>query len=447
MQIRVFFTAERAEQAQSSLSKSLRPQRFFSALSAVKLFTLAVILSSCVGGSKLSNQNLSYIYNPELEELHPQFKVVNVKDSVSRLFFKMDATELLYTKKQGDDMFSANFTVSYQLISAFEAREVLDSGSFVFEDRVEKPGSKDIISYLDFDSPYNGTYLVKAAVTDLNRNQIAKSFIEVDNSTINSRNNFYLKKNGAEYPLFNLFLDNKDYALYHKNKNVKTFMVRYYRINYPLAPPPFAIVNPKPFEFNADSLFTVQAGETVKLRSEGIYHFQVDSSDYEGFTLFKFSENFPNVTNAKAMLEPLRYITTKQEYTDIENNKNLKAGVEDFWLDASETNDRGRELIQKYYSRVEQSNKLFTSYMQGWKTDRGLIYMIFGPPNVLYKSSEGETWVYGEENNIMSLNFSFSRLINPFCDNDYVMNRSTIYKSSWFRAVDSWRKGRVYTDN
>ena len=436
-----------AKVSQSLQSKPLRPWRFSSALFACKMFLLAVILSSCAGGSKLSNQNLSYIYNPELEELHPQFKVVNVKDSVSRLFFKMDATELLYTKKQGDDMFSANFTVSYQIIPAFEAREVLDSGSFVFEDRVEKPLTKDIISYVDFDAPRNGQFLVKAAVTDLNRNQLAKAFIDVDHSTTNSRNNFYLKKNGAEYPLFNQFLNDDNYSLYHKNKNVKKIMVRYYRISYPLAPPPFAIVNPKPFEYAADSLFTLQVGETLKLRSEGIYHFQLDSSNYEGFTLFKFAENFPNISNAKAMLEPLRYITTKQEYTDIENNKNLKAGVEDFWLDASETNDKGRELIQKYYSRVEHSNKLFTSYMQGWKTDRGLIYMIFGPPNVLYKSSEGETWVYGEENNIMSLNFSFSKLINPFCENDYVMNRSTIYKSSWFRAVDSWRKGRVYTDN
>lgn len=447
MQNRNTLTAEFAEKAKSSLSKTLRSLRIFSASFAVKLFALAVILSSCAGGSKLSNQNLSYIYNPGLEELHPQFKVVNVRDSLSRLFFKIDATELLYTRKQGDDVFSANFTITYQIIPAFEAREVLDSGSFVFEDRVEKIAAKDIISYVDFDSPRNGKFLVKAAVTDLNRNQIAKVFVDVDHSTTNSRTNFYLKKNGAEYPLFNQYLDSEDYALYHKNKNVKKIMVRYYRINYPLAPPPFAIVNPKPFEYAADSLFTVQAGETLKLRSEGIYHFQVDSTNYEGFTLFKFAENFPNVSNAKAMLEPLRYITTKQEYTDIENSANLKAGVEAFWLDASETNDRGRELIQKYYSRVEESNKLFTSYMQGWKTDRGLVYMIFGPPNVLYKTSETETWVYGEENNVMSLNFSFSRLINPFSENDYVLNRSTIYKSTWFRAVDSWRKGRVYTDN
>ncbi|MCG3165213.1 MAG: hypothetical protein POELPBGB_00975 [Bacteroidia bacterium] len=411
------------------------------------IVAFAFIIAGCAGGSKLSNQNLSYIYNPELEELHPQFKAVNVKDSLSRLFFKIDAGELLYTKKQGDADFSANFTVTYQLIPAFEAREVIDSGSFVFEDRVEKPAPKDIISYIDFDTPRNAKFLVKAAVTDLNRNQVATAFVDVDNSSPNSRNNFYLKKNGAEYPLFNQFLDENDYALYHKNKNVKNIMVRYYRINYPLAPPPFAIVNPKPFEYNADSLFTIQAGETLKLRSEGIYHFQIDSSNYDGFTLFRFDSNFPNVKNARAMLEPMRYITTKQEYTDIENASNLKQGVEKFWLDAAEDNERGRELIQKYYSRVEQSNKLFTSYMQGWKTDRGLIYIIYGPPNVLYKTSDTETWVYGEKNNVMSLNFSFSRLINPFSENDYILNRSTIYKSTWFRAVDSWRKGRVYTDN
>lgn len=429
---------------QSSQNETLPTLRFSF---AVKLFVLAMIFCSCAGGSKLSNQNLSYIYNPELEALHPQFKVVNVKDSLSRLFFKIDATELLYTKKQGNDEFSSNFTISYQLIPAFESSEVLDSGSFVFEDRVEKPLAKDIISYVDFDTPTNGQFLVKAALTDLNRNQMAKAFIDVNHSTANSRSNFYLKKNNAEYPLFNQFLNEGDYSLYHKNKSVTKFMVRYYRINYPIAPPPFAIVNPKPFEYSADSLFTVKAGETLNLYSEGIYHFQVDSSNYEGFTLFKFDKNFPNVYSPRAMLEPLRYITTRQEYTDIENAANLKAAVEDFWLDASESNDRGRELIQKYYSRVEESNKLFTSYMQGWKTDRGLVYMIFGPPNVLYKNSETETWVYGEENNVMSLNFSFSRLQNPFTENDYLLNRSTIYKSTWFRAVDSWRKGRVYTDN
>jgi len=414
---------------------------------AVNLFAFALMFTSCSTGSKLSNQNLSYIYNPEEEELHPQFKVVNIKDSLSRLFFKLDASELLYTKKQGDKDYTAGFTVSYSVLPSFDAREVLDSGSFAFEDRVETPGTKDIISFIDYDSPANLHYLVKATLTDLNRNQAASSFIDVENSSKNSRNNFYLKKKDAEYPLFNLFLGDEDYALYHKDKSKTIFSGRFYKLDYPLAAPPFAIINPNPFGYKADSLFTVKPGEPLKLRREGIYHFQLDSMDYEGFTVFRFNNNFPKVTTARDMLEPMRYITTKAEYMEMEKSPNLKEAIEKFWLEAAENNDKGRELIKKYYSRVEQSNVLFTSYLEGWKTDRGLIYLIFGPPNVLYKSSDTETWVYGEENNIMSLTFSFSKVSNPFSESDYVLNRSSIYKSSWFRAVDTWRKGRVYTDN
>lgn len=413
----------------------------------IPLFILTLFFLGCAGGSKLSNQNLSYLYNHDLNELHPKFKVVNIKDSVSRLFFKIDGDELLYTKKQGDNSFSANFSISYTLLPAFEAREVLDSGSFAFENRIEKPGGKEFISFIDFDTPHNAKFLVKASLTDINRNILTSSFINVDHSQRNSRNNFYLKKKGADYPLFTEYLDNDDYALFHKDKSVTRFYVRYFRSDYPLAAPPFAIVNPKAFDFKADSVFFIEPGTTLKLRSEGIYHFQADSGNYEGFTLFKFGKNYPRITTPKDMLPPMRYITTKQEYTDIENSVNLKTAIENFWLDAAETNDRGRELIKKYYTRVEQANRLFTSYLEGWKTDRGLIFLIFGPPNVLYKNSEGETWVYGEENNIMSLTYSFSKVQNPFTDNDFVLNRSTIYKSSWYRAVDTWRKGRVYTDN
>lgn len=425
--------------------------RFYNSVISVLKLVLVIwcfaFITGCAGGSKLSNQNLSYLYNPELEELHPQFHIVNLKDSVCRLFFKINATELLYTKRSGDSDFSANFAVSFSVLPAFEAREVADSASFVFEDRLAKPVAKDIISHVDFDSPRFRKYLVKISVTDLNRNQVAKSFQYVDNSTANSRNNFYLKKNEAEYPLFDLFLDSDEYTLNHRNKKITNLSGRYYRLDYPLAAPPFAIINNKALDFKADSLFAIKAGSSLKLHSEGIYHFQTDSSDYEGFTVFKFNENFPKVTTPREMLEPLRYITTKAEYTTMENSPNLKAAVEAFWIDAAETNDKGRELIKKYYTRVEQSNIHFTSYMEGWKTDRGLIYMIFGPPNVLYKNSETETWVYGEENNIMSLTFSFSKISNPFSENDFVLNRSNIYKSSWFRAVDTWRKGRVYTDN
>jgi GWxTD domain-containing protein len=128
------------------------------------------------------------------------------------------------------------------------------------------------------------------------------------------------------------------------------------------------------------------------------------------------------------------------------NNRNTKAAVDSFWIAAGGSQDRARELIRKFYNRVEDSNKYFSSYLEGWKSDRGLVYIVYGPPNIVYKSSDSENWIYGEENNFNSLSFTFLKVINPFTDNDYRLERSQIFKTSWMNAVEMWRQGRVYAE-
>ena len=101
-------------------------------------------------------------------------------------------------------------------------------------------------------------------------------------------------------------------------------------------------------------------------------------------------------------------------------------------------------MIRKYYNRMQDANLYFTSYLEGWKTDRGMIYLIYGTPNTIIRNANSETWTYGEENNINSLQYTFSRVDNPFTDNDFTLERSGVYKQSWYVAVDIWRQGRTY---
>jgi hypothetical protein len=74
-----------------------------------------------------------------------------------------------------------------------------------------------------------------------------------------------------------------------------------------------------------------------------------------------------------------------------------------------------------------------------------MLYIVLGPPNLVYKSSNAESWIYGEENNLMSVTYSFLKIDNSFTENDFSLSRSPIYKNMWYRAVDTWRQGRVYT--
>ena len=203
-----------------------------------------------------------------------------------------------------------------------------------------------------------------------------------------------------------------------------------------------------PFNYKADSVFTIESGNTAKyvFHEEGIYHLQLDSSNHEGSTIYRFSSGFPAITTPEALLNPLRYITTRKEFEEYHSSPNKKQAIDKFWLDVGGNQDRSRQLVKKYYSRVEEANRLFTSYTEGWRTDRGMIYLIFGRPHAVYKSSNTESWTYGEANSSLSITFDFTKVNNPFTCNDYTLSRTPIYETNWYRAVDTWKQGRVFND-
>jgi GWxTD domain-containing protein len=147
------------------------------------------------------------------------------------------------------------------------------------------------------------------------------------------------------------------------------------------------------------------------------------------------------------MILATRFIMSKKEFDACINAIDKKASIDKFWLDIAGSEERAKELIKKYYGRVQEANKLFLSYQEGWKTDRGMIYIVFGAPNKVTKHKNGEVWTYGEVGNSNSVVYSFLKVINPFTDNDYYLERSETLKNPWYQAVDMWRQGRVYLDN
>ena len=228
------------------------------------------------------------------------------------------------------------------------------------------------------------------------------------------------------------------------DRGINRLAVRAYFRDFPVARPPF-VMDPDPsFDYAADSIFyvTVDDMETPNMifEKEGIYHFVKDTGDFYGITVFRYHEGFPEIFRASQMIPPLRYITTKKEYDDIINAADKKEAMDAFWLSTAGNQGRARILIQKYYGNVQDANVYFTSYMEGWKTDRGLIYTIYGPPMVMYRGNETEEWIYGEPMNRNSLRFTFQRVLNPFTDNDLSLLRSPDLKDPWYMTVQGWRR-------
>lgn len=415
------------------------------------LLLMALGLWGCPSTRKISNQNLAHIYKKEASLLHPSFIIYHENDNTSKLYFKLYSEELLYTRPSADADFNAVIRLSYRLFSSYESIEVLDSASTAVVDVNNDNLKKEIIGSIDVKAIQGNTYILEVHLKDIKRGQQAITYLTIDKTDRNNRQNFMAVTAASEIPLFRNYISKDEEVKIVTRSKASRLTVRHYGREYPLAAPPYSVVEMKKFSYKADSIFTVPIndGQTggLKLPSPGIYHFQPDTSGREGFTLFRFRHPFPEIGTPYQLLHPLSYITWKEEYEELKKKEDTKAAVDDFWLKMTSSEERAKEVVRKFYNRVQDANYYFTSYHEGWKTDRGLIYIIYGPPSVVYRSSTEEAWIYGEDKNMMSLKFGFTRVANPFTDNDFVLDRSEAYKLSWTRAWEIWRQGRVYLEN
>jgi hypothetical protein len=72
----------------------------------------------------------------------------------------------------------------------------------------------------------------------------------------------------------------------------------------------------------------------------------------------------------------------------------------------------------------------------------GLIYIIYGPPNDVYKSEEIIDWVYNQDLSMPNIRFSFYKVKNVFTDQHYTLLRKKNYDKIWFKSVEMWRDGK-----
>lgn len=421
------------------------------------LFSFFFFLFSCSSLQKIKQQNLSKIYRRNVSSLNPEFVVYHDSDSSSKVYFSIRTNELLYSKKESEDGFMAKVMIRYRLLESYESELIVDSATSYIADicresDCSQSGRTEIIGDFAIKTTGPKKYLLEINTTDIYRNQLHTKYISIDKSSRNGGQNYLVRSLSTGLPLFkkNLALNEK-VIIHHNDNSLRHFLCRFYSREFPIAPPPFAVYDRVTFDYQADSLFALSTdtvGNAVfEMNKKGFYHFLADSSGKSGLTLFYFGENFPEVGTADELILPLRYITTKKEFAELSSAGNKKESADKFWLGIGNSPERSKELIRQFYNRVQDANRFFTSYLEGWKTDRGMIYIVFGTPNVIYKTTETESWLYGEENNFMSISFNFYKVPNPFTDNDFLLERSPIYKANYFKAVDTWREGRVFTTN
>ncbi|MBN8730243.1 MAG: GWxTD domain-containing protein [Acidobacteria bacterium] len=98
----------------------------------------------------------------------------------------------------------------------------------------------------------------------------------------------------------------------------------------------------------------------------------------------------------KWLNEDVTYIITDEErqaFRRLATDEEREQFIEQFWLRRDPTPDSAEnEFKEEHYRRIAYANERFASGIPGWKTDRGRIYIAYGPADEVESHPSGGTY-------------------------------------------------------
>jgi len=413
---------------------------------------LAGCASSKKAGSEEIQGQMASLYNPSKLSLHPDFTIFHENNNYSTLYIRAYPSELRFNETNEESEYRALLRVKYELLGLDEAGgeegTVVDSASVVYKLKEREERSPAFFASLSIPVNQGNRYLIKVETTDLNRGSMGLEYLYVDKTDPNSAQNFKVVSTFSGYPKFmRFFLTGERFNVQYRDRSVDSIYVDYFMLTNELPRPPITATSDYTMNYVADTSYVFPMIDTVDydLRLVGMYHVKVDKEQNEGLTLFNFGGTFPEVKTPKELMEPLFYLATLAEYKDLRTKANRKLGVDDFWLKVGKSVEKSRELIRIYYNRVIYSNLYFSSNKEGWKTDQGMIFILFGPPNRIQMRGSGESWYYYAKRKSKTVEYRFKREQDAFSDQNMIWQRTTDSQMYLNEAIRSWKSGKVYS--
>ena len=94
--------------------------------------------------------------------------------------------------------------------------------------------------------------------------------------------------------------------------------------------------------------------------------------------------------------EDVVYIISPEErnaFGQLATNEEREQFIEQFWLRRSPNPDSAEnEFKEEHYRRIAYANEHYASGIPGWKTDRGRMYIMWGPPDEIESHPTGGTY-------------------------------------------------------
>lgn len=430
----------------------------------VKLFMVAgyaamIIITGACRSSQVSvdSKDLSYLYNPTKNPINPRYSISNLSADKANFAVKFFSSDLFFSEANPRGVPMAMMLVTIKLFNVTQGTMLADT-SVMNLGIVKESGKVEYVYNTELLVEQGNKYMIEVKILDKLRLTVIQAFIPFNTLSEFNKYNFTARGHFEKNQLFNPVLRENEYVnLVYNRGPADSLYISYYQPFSQIPDPPSMLLPEKTLDYPPDTVFALpySVGQPFMFPKKGIYLCSITRELTDGFTFLNLGKEFPSMTTPTTMIEPLAYLASQDEINNLSSSPNLKMALDDFWIKLGGNVDKSRELIRIYYTRVLYSNYYFTSYKEGWRTERGMIYIIYGPPDKVYKSAEGENWGYrkpfvrsswGGRYSVKEdyIFFSFRKKDNIFSDNDYYLSRSETLVTYWDQAVASWRKGMVF---
>lgn len=423
----------------------------------VTILFVAIFTSCKSTKQQIDSKDLSYLFNPAKNPLSPRYNIINQSDESSVLSVKFFANELFFSEANAQGVPTALIMVTVKLFNISQGKFLADTAAINII-IVKETGKPEYVYSIPLKVKKGNEYIAELKILDRLRLSVVQAFVPFNTESYFNKYNFRAQGHFEKNQLFNTVLRVNEYVnIVYSRGPVDSLFISFYKPFREVPDPPSMLLPEKTIDYEPEKVVALPYSDTIPMMfpRDGIYLCSVTREIKEGFTFLNFGVNYPSMTTPEVMIEPLAYLATVDEVTELRSAVKPKSALDAFWLKSGGNIEKSRELIRIYYTRVHYSNYYFTSYKEGWRSERGMIYIIYGPPDKVYKTSEGESWGYrkpaiksawGSRYAVKDnyLFFNFKKKENIFSDNDFFLSRNETLVTYWDKAVASWRKGIVF---
>jgi len=343
------------------------------------------------------------------------------------------------------------FAGTYVLLPDYNRKDFLGTGSiFLTKESVKLIGPNTFSISIDIKKPNVIYALLKLEISDLETKQKSGDELMIRLTPEKLSDKYAIFNYKTNSPLMTSYCHTGD-SLNIKDisENQKTLTVFYYKNDFDAAPSPMAVGSHSVSTrfLRADSSFQFSSDKIISFNNQGLYFFteQGDTTNTNGIAVYVGDKRFPRLTKASDLLKPIIYISSNEEINEAKKSPEAKKTLDRYWIRLANGNeDAAKQTIKLYYRRITQANQLFTTYKEGWKTDMGMVYTVFGPPDKITKLKDRQIWTFTQNSNFSEINFTFIKRKNLFSENEFELQRYNEYEPIWFPVVDGWRTGSIY---